>query len=338
MIGRQEPKVSIIVNNYNGLHDIEQCLSSISKSDYTDYEVILVDCSTEGIESWSTIKYPDVKVWHSDKDVGPAAARNRGLSLISGHTRVVVFLDDDAVVEPNWLKGIVRVLFSDDNIGAVQSLVLRKTDNSADSIGGYIDKLGFVKLPAFYPTRVPSKPVEIFFSETVTAIKKTVIDELTQAASVYDPDYFQHYEDVDLCWRIWLMGYRIMLAPDSVLHHVRGVSSKLKKQSTVDVYRNTRNRITTLIKNYGAFNLVLFLPLTIAFEILKAVILANSDPHHTYATLHGMAGSLLDLRTILTKRSVVQNKLRRVKDNKISHMFYPVNPLTMIFDYNRHYK
>ena len=338
MIGGQEPKLSIIVNNYIGVSDLEKCLSSILQSEYINYEVILVDCSTEGIESWTATKYPFIKIWHSDLDVGPAAARNKGLSLVSSDTDAVVFLDDDAVVEPNWLKGIVNVLFSDENVGAVQSLVLRKNDSLPDSIGGFIDKSGFVKLPAFYSNSTPSCPMEIFFCETIIAIKKSVINELMQTSSVYDSEYFQHYEDIDLCWRIWLMGYRIMLAPDSVLHHVRGVSSKLKKQSTVDVYRNTRNRITTLIKNYGAFNLVLFLPLTIAFEILKAVILANSDPHHTYATLHGMAGSLLDLRTILTKRSVVQNKLRRVKDNKISHMFYPVNPLTMIFDYNRHYK
>jgi GT2 family glycosyltransferase len=338
MIGGQEPKVSIIVNNYNGLHDLEQCLSSIYRSEYTDYEVVLVDCSTEGIESWTATRYPEIKLWHSDLDVGPAAARNRGLSLISGDTHAVVFLDDDAAVEPNWLNGIVETLFSDENIGAVQSLVLQKTDNTADSIGGFIDKLGFVKLPAFYSTRVPTNPIEIFFCETITAVKKTVIDELMQASSVYDSNYFQHYEDVDLCWRIWLMGYRVMLAPDSLLHHVRGVSSRLKKHDTIDIFRNTRNRITTLIKNYDAFNLALFLPSTIALEILKAVILAKSDPHHTYATLHGIAWSLLNLRTVLAKRNVVQSKLRRVKDEKLSHLFYPVNPLTMIFDYNRHYK
>jgi len=338
MIGGQEPKISIIVNNYNGLHDLEQCLSSIYQSEYTNDEVVLVDCSTVGIESWTETRYPDIRLWYSDIDVGPAAARNRGLSLISGDTHAVVFLDDDAVVEPYWLKGIVKVLFSDENIGAVQSLVLRKTEDKADSIGGFIDKLGFVKLPSFYATGVPSNPMEIFFCETVTAIKKTVIDDLMQATSVYDSDYFHHFEDVDLCWRIWLMGYRILLAPDSVLHHVRGVSSRLKKHDTIDVFRNTRNRITTLIKNYDAFNLVLFLPLTIVLEILKAVILAKSDLHHSYATLHGIAWSLLNLRTVLAKRNVVQNNLRRVKDDKLSHLFYPVNPLTMIFDYNRHYK
>jgi len=338
MIGGQEPKISIIVNNYNGLHDLEQCLSSIYQSEYTNYEVILVDCSTEGIESWTATRYPKIKLWHSDIDVGPAAARNRGLSLISGNTHAVVFLDDDAAVEPNWLKGIVKVLFSNENIGAVQSLVLRKNDNTADSIGGFIDKTGFVKLPSFYSNRVPSNPIEIFFCETITAIKQNVIDELLQVTSVYDPAYFQHFEDVDLCWRIQLMGYRILLAPDSVLHHVRGVSSSLKKHDTIDVFRNTRNRITTLIKNYDVFNLVLFLPLTIVLEILKAVILAKSDLHHSYATLHGIAWSLLNLRTVLAKRNVVQNNLRRVKDDKLSHLFYPVNPLTMIFDYNRHYK
>ena len=338
MIGRHEPKVSIIVNNHKGVHDLEKCLSSITRSNYTFYEIVVVDCLTYDIERWMKERFPDIRVWHSAIDIGPAASRNRGLTLISGDSQVVIFLDDDTVVDPDWLNGIVQTLFSADNIGAVQSVVLGKTDNTADSIGGFIDPLGFVKLPAFYPTRIPSKPIEIFFSETITALKKTVIDELLRGTTVYDSYFFQHFEDVDLCWRIWLMGYKVLLAPDSVLQHVRGVSSRLSTHDAISVFRNSRNRISTLVKNYNAFNLILFLPLTIIIETLKAVILAKSNPYHTYATLHGVGWCLLNLRRLLAKRKLVQEKIRLVKDKDLSHLFYPVNISTMIFDYRRHYR
>jgi GT2 family glycosyltransferase len=308
------------------------------ETDYPSFEVVVVDCITAGIETWMESRFPNVRLLNFDTDIGVSAQRNAGLRLTDPDSEVVVFVDNDVVVEPTWLADLVEALYLDPSIGAAQPLLLGLDEGvGIDSVGGYIDRLGFVVLPAHIPSwvreSVGSGVVPIFFCEAITAVKRSVLVELVEA---FDPDFVQHYEDVDLGWRVHLLGYNVVLARGSVVRHARGVSGGLLAQPPYTVYLNTRNRLTTLLKCYAGWNLIRYVPATLVLEALKSVLLLFFRGDHSVALIMGFLDTLLDFRAVWRKRLNVQARLRRVDDEDIETILGP-SLMRLVRDFGRHY-
>src|SRR3989442_12698256 len=96
-------------------------------------------------------------------------------------------------------------------------------------------------------------------------------EALMKAGGLFDPDYIMFDEDIDFCWRVRLMGYKICVVPTSKAYHARGgtVSGVLIKTQPFFIFTNTRNQLMTVYKNYETENLLKFLPLTLGYETLK---------------------------------------------------------------------
>lgn len=334
------PPVSLIINNFNGTAKLEICLSSIQDTVYPSFEVIVSDCVTHGIEDWMGKFFPQAKLLSFKSDIGPAASRNAGLLLCDPSSKIVVFLDNDTKVHPLWLRNLVKVLEKSDDIGAAQSLLLKMGEpEKIDSLGGFFDYIGYVCLPTNFSvySEAPQKMRDICFCEAITAVKKTVLGEFPDPGEPYDPEYFQHWEDVDMCWNIMLLGYRVVLAPKSIVYHTRGVSSGLGKQTDRTVYLNTRNRLTTLIKDYNIWNLLNYLPITFLFEVIKATLLLVRKREHAYATFKGLLWNIFNLKLTWKKRIKVQKYSRRVGDTWIKRRLFKPSLTRLIRDYKRNY-
>lgn len=304
--------------------------------------MIVSDCLTHGIEDWIKKNFPKVKLICFDRDIGPAASRNAGLIVSDPCSKYVVFVDNDTKMHAQWLRSLVAALEITPEIGAAQPMLLKmKEPKKIDSLGGFFDYIGYACLPSFFSESIscaPKEQIDICYCEAITVIRRSVLDQLQDSNKPYDPEYFQHWEDVDMCWKVMLIGYRIILVPNSIVFHERGVSAGLGKQSADLVYMNTRNRLTTLVKNYEIWNLIKYVPALVLLELFKAIVLFRNNRAHALSTFRGLIWNLTNLKSIWKKRVKIQLSIRKVDDSWIKTRLMKPSLTRLIQDFRRHYE
>jgi GT2 family glycosyltransferase len=252
------PSVSIIIVNYNGKPFLKECLESIGNSEAGEEEVIIVDnASADGSVAYIRDRFPSVKIMELEKNYGFAEANNRGAKCAKGE--FLVFLNNDTVVTPGWLKALLKVISSDHSIGAVGSkLLMYQVPHRVNSAGANIVfngrgyDIGFMDSDAEkYNVSGPRGAV----CAASMMVRKTEFLSL----GGFDSMYFMYFEDVDLCWRYWLSGFKVMYVADSVVYHHFGGAAGNTRHTPIRVFYGARNSNYNIIKNF-AFPYV-FMPL-----------------------------------------------------------------------------
>lgn len=269
------PLVSIIIVHYNGIEMLVTCLKSVFKSNYNTFEVILVDNgstddSLEVIEQ-NFSRNNNLKIIRNSKNLGFTGGNNIGVKNARG--KYIFLLNNDTVVDQQWIFEVVKVMESDYTIGCAQcKLLLLKNPKIFDTAGQLIDIYGFAVARGYKQTDKGQydKVTDIFSAcGAAMVIRKTVLNKLKD---FFDVEYFCYHEDVDLCWRIWLRGYRTVFIPKAIVFHGRESSlSKLHKNK--QYYRKSsfmieRNTLRTLLKNYSTSTLLKVLPMYLALSII----------------------------------------------------------------------
>jgi GT2 family glycosyltransferase len=338
----KNPLVSIIIVNYNGIKFIERCLSSVLNSDYPNFEVIFVDnASTDG--SYELVKKlfgsdPRLTIIRNNKNLGFTGGNNIGFWYAKGD--YIIFLNNDTEVSQNWLRVLVEIMNSDLRIGAAQCKLLNLYDKRRiDSAGQFIDPLGYGYPRSYEEDKGQYDNVEeIFYADGATLIvKRPAINQVLLNGLPFDPDYFPiYYEDADLCWRVRLRGYKVILIPTSIVYHARS-AAKLHKLSSYLIFSHVKNRIMTLIKNYGLGNLIKYMPLLLFFETIRAMILLKIKPDHSIAILKAILWNLKNLKKTWKKRLIVQQFIRKVPDSYIMKYMTKFTPVHLYHSFKKYY-
>ena len=322
----KEPLVSIVIVHYNGKDFLNRCLNSVLKTNYSRFEVILVDngSSDGSLEAVNEVFVYDrrLKIVKNDANVGVAKANNIGIGHAKG--KYVVLLNDDTVVETQWISELVRVMENDVSIAAAQSkLLLMDHPTLYDCAGLFLDYDGRTHGRGDSTRDIGQydKVEEIFTSKSAAMIiRKDVLRKI----GLIDSTYFLYYDETDLCWRFWLAGYKVVYVPSSVVYHKGGgtVQKEISKQVFFQVYLFNRNRITTLLKNYEIRNLIRYLVPWLTFEIggimfegLKGY--RRSSILSSLARAEAILWNLRNLRSTWRKRLYVQKIVRRVPDSEV---------------------
>ncbi|MBL0130056.1 MAG: glycosyltransferase family 2 protein [Chitinophagaceae bacterium] len=247
------PKVSIVILNWNGQKFLEQFLPSVLSTSYTNVEVIIADNgSVDDSISFLQKKYPDIRLIRFDENYGFAKGYNEALKLVVSDYYCI--LNSDVEVQPGWLQPMVDLLEKDKNIAACQSKLLSyhqpKMFEYAGAAGGWLDKYGypFAKGRVFDISEEDhgqyDKAEPIFWaSGAALFIRSSVFHEMMG----FDEYFFAHQEEIDLCWRIQLAGYKIYSCPSSVVYHVGG--GTLPRGNSLKTYLNFRNNRIMISKN-----------------------------------------------------------------------------------------
>ena len=217
------PKVSIIILNWNGKDDTVECLESLKKIDYQNYDIILVDNgSTDGSQEIIKKNYPYVKLIENYKNLGFAEGCNIGIKAsTSGY---LLLLNNDMIFDRNMINELLVVMESDKKIGLVSpKMYFYDKKNVIWSVGGILRKYstwtrGYNEIDSGQYDTV----ADIDFWSGCCLIKRKVLDEV----GLFDPEFFVYLEDVDLCLRIKKAGYRVVYAPKAVLWHKCHATSK----------------------------------------------------------------------------------------------------------------
>jgi GT2 family glycosyltransferase len=326
------PSVSVIIVNYNGIDFVAKCLQSLRSTDYPKLETIVVDnASTDGSYAFLADQLSgkgDFRVIRNATNVGFAAANNIGYRESTGD--VLVFLNVDVIVDRAWLRRLVTALCSSETLAAAQPRLLSEKGDALDSLGGFLDRMGYVYLYGqWYFGRPSTSSGEPFYVEgAALAVKRVALGEVLLNGEPFDSDYFYFYEDTDLCWRLRLRGFRVACVSDATVYHHRGyATSRDRPQAT---YLFLRNRISTLVKNYGLLNLTIWLPTLMLFELLHATISLVNRPLNGIAKLWAIAWSIKNLKCLIVKRAQVQSRIRRVDDSSITRLMIPPNMHTLM--------
>jgi len=311
-------KVSIVIVTYNCQDYIGECLLSVLKSD-SNIEIIVVDnASSDGsasiVEKMSK-EFNSLKLIRLKHNVGFPLANDIALRYARGD--IIVFLNPDIKVERGWLKELVKALESDDNIAVAQAkLLLYDEPKKIDSAGGFMDILGH----GFHIGRGEADNgqyegvSDIFYAcFAAAAVKRRIIKEV----GFLDPKFFLGNEDLDFCWRVRLRGYRVVLAPKSIVYH--SVSASVKKVPVLALYHSRKNRLATSLVCYGFKNALVHGSQLIFLYIFASILeIVRKRTWEALTFLSALAWNFRNLRYILAKRKFVQECIRRVSDKDIS--------------------
>lgn len=254
------PKVSIIITNYNGGQILLDCLESVKKIDYPNFEVVLIDDrSKDGSFEKAIANKGKLKLiaHRNRKNLGFAGANNAGLKLSTG--KYVLLLNNDTTVDKFLLKKLVERMQKDPTMGAAQAKIrMMDKPKYLDNAGSFLTRTGFLVHWGFgkRDSKEFDKEVQIFSAKGACLIaKREVVDKV----GLFDNDFVSYIEESDFCWRVWLAGYTVYFLPQTYIWHKVGFTfSKQFNPITVN-YNSFKNRILCLYKNLETKNLFLIL-------------------------------------------------------------------------------
>lgn len=303
-------KIAVVILNWNGKKYLEKFLPFVYKYNTPGTEIIVADNDSQD-DSINFLKsnYPQVRIIQNTVNGGFAKGYNDALKLIDAE--YYILLNSDVEVSDNWIPPLIDMMDKDLNIAACQPKIKsfdnRKYFEHAGAGGGYIDKYGFAfcrgrifdtieeDLGQYDDTR------EIFWA---TGACLFIRAELFHKAGGFDEDFFAHMEEIDICWQLKNMGYKIMYSPRSAIYHVGG--GTLKYSSPGKTYLNFRNNLYLLYKNLPENKLypVVFFRLVID-SIAGFKFLFEGNFRHFTAVIKAHFSFYKNFRKIAAKRKKI---------------------------------
>lgn len=282
------PKVAVVIIHWNRRNLLEQFLPSVVASSYPNLEIVLADnASTDDSVAYVREHFPKVTIVQNDDNYGYAGGYNHALKHVQAD--YYVLLNNDIEVPEHWIEPVIKVMEHDKHVGACQPKMLdyknKKSFEYAGACGGYMDRLGYVFCRGrLFEVLEEDKgqydtEADIFWA---TGACLFIRSKVFHEAGGFDEHFFAHMEEVDLCWRIQLLGYKLKVVPSSFVYHVGG--GTLNKMSPQKTYLNFRNNLIMLTKNLPWLTLIWLIPLRSALDLMSSIFfLINGFPKYSAA-------------------------------------------------------
>lgn len=247
------PKVAIVILNWNGRNYLEKFLPSVLATDYSNYEVIVADNGSKD-DSVSFIKnnFPKIRLIELEKNYGFAKGYNLALKKIEADYYALINSDIEA--QKDWLKPIISLLEQDELNAACQPKLLSYNDRNlfeyAGGAGGWLDSFGYPFARGRIFDVCENDKGQYDATERVfwvTGAAMVIKSKIFHEVKGFDDYFFAHQEEIDMCWRMQLAGYKLFACPSSVVYHVGG--GTLPRGNSLKTYLNFRNNQIMLFKN-----------------------------------------------------------------------------------------
>ena len=326
-MSEKRPLVSILVLNYNGKEFLKACFDSLLAGIYKNIEIVLVDNnSSDDSVDFTRENFKQVRILQTGSNSGYSRAYN--LALRESNGKYAVLLNNDVEVAGNWLESLVSIAESDQNIAALQPKIRSLIDEGyfeyAGASGGHMDIFGypFLRGRLFFTTEMDEgqydDEAEVFWTSGAAMFVR--IDSLRKSGYL-DEDFVHHMEEIDLCWRLQLVGYKLKVVPESVIYHYAGAT--IKPDSFMKLYWNHRNGIFMMLKNFELKSLfrVLLLRFLLDFVNIFFAAFVRLNFSHAYAIIKAYVWLIFHPAMIMRKRDEVQ-KMRTLPDKYIWPMLY----------------
>jgi len=308
------PQVSMIVINWNGRAHLERGLPPLLAQRDVKYDVLLVDNgSTDGSVELVQRQFPQVRLIPLERNHGFVVANNIGIA--ASDAEFVVTLNNDTVPEPDWLAALVEAAAGDAGIAAVASKMLfYGRPDLLDSAGVAADIAGHAwDMAAGQPDPgTEERGVREVFGVCAGAalFRRAALLEAGAAQGPgrgpFDEDFFNHAEDVDLCWRLRRLGYRCMYAPAARVLHVRSAADP--EAAPKKTFVQGRNKFWVMFKNYPAGVLARWLPVILLYDTLSVARQLVTQRH--FAAASGRLAAWAGFGRMRAKHAYVERAAR----------------------------
>lgn len=249
-------RVAVVILNWNGEHFLRDYLPSVVEHTNSEIaDVIVADNgSTDGSVELLQRDFPGVEVIEFSENHGFAEGYNRALECISKRYKYSVLLNSDVEVKDDWLTPLWRFMEEHPHAGACQPVIRSLKEpckfEYAGAAGGFLDRHGYPYCRGrIFDTVEPDEgqydtPMQVFWASGAALM---VVNSVYLECGGLDKEFFAHMEEIDLCWRIKLAGYAVVVIPQSVVFHLGG--GTLPPSNPRKTYLNFRNNLLLLHKN-----------------------------------------------------------------------------------------
>lgn len=211
----QWASVYVVLVNYNGLPHVLDCLASLTHQTYAPSEIVVVDnASHDQSPRMIERRFPQVTLLSSQMNGGFAQGANLGMQLaLERGADAVWLLNPDATAQPQALETLVRVMAHDPRVGAVGSLLRWAGEDRVQAWGG--GNLSLITGRARHITQAPKTGAPDYLCGASLLLRAQALNQV----GLLDPGFPLYWEDADLSWRLRRAGWRLAVAPDSVVEH-----------------------------------------------------------------------------------------------------------------------
>ncbi|MEK7100449.1 MAG: glycosyltransferase family 2 protein [Patescibacteria group bacterium] len=327
------PKVSIIITNYNGGQILLDCIESVKKIDYPNFELVLIDDNSTDGSYEKVLKNKEslqLVYFKNNVNLGFVRSNNKGFELSSG--KYVLLLNNDTTVNKDLLTKLISRMETDPKIGAAQAKI-KMMDNPKylDNSGSYLTKTGFLIHWGF-----GKKNTEEFSSEKIIFSAKGAClmtkKEIIEKVGLFDKDFVSYFEESDFCWRVWLAGYTVYFLPQTYINHKLGFSYSKINQELVN-YNSFKNRILSLYKNLETKNLFLiFIPHILIILGLSLYYLLKLQFSKSSMIIGAIWWNIKNFKNSYKKRNLIQ-KMRVISDDNLFKFIMKEINLKEMFDH-----
>ncbi|MCL2246066.1 MAG: glycosyltransferase family 2 protein [Lentimicrobiaceae bacterium] len=307
-------KLAIVILNWNGQKFLAQFLPILIKfaPEYT--EVIIADnASTDNSIAFLKTNFPFIRIIQNNENGGFSKGYNEALRLIDA--KYYCLLNSDVEVTENWVTPIISLLDSHPEVAVVQPKLLSYNDKKkfeyAGASGGFIDHLGypFCRGRVFESLESDNgqydDPIEVFWATGAALFVRSAV---FHALNGLDELFFAHMEEIDFCWRVKNLGYKVMVEPKSVVYHVGG--GTLPKNSAKKTYLNFRNNMFLLLKNLPKKKLLPVFLLRFPLDNIAAIFfLLQGHWRDTVAVYRAQLSFLKHFSRIKQKRTPINEEV-----------------------------
>jgi len=299
---------SVIIPTYNGERLLVPCLEALRAQEYPRecWEIIVVDdASRDGTRARLASEYPEVQVVVLPTNRGLAAACNAGAAVARGEA--LVMLNNDTEVEPGWLAALLEPLAADPTVGAVAAkMLLFDRRDILHSAGDLYGRDGIPRNRGVWERDVGQYDADVrVFGGCggAVAYRRTAWEEV----GGFDEQLFMYLEDVDLAWRLRLLGWEARFAPRARVYHHLSASGG----GTLASFYTGRNTLWVLARDVPGPLLRRYWP-----AIIRAQLRIARDALRAWrgdaarARLRGQLAGLAGLPRWLAQRPALQARRR----------------------------
>ena len=278
-----KPSLAVILVNWKKYDLTSNCIESLNKSIYKNFQIILVDNEFSSINIIKLkAKHNELIVFKENKNLGFAGGNNIGIRYaLENKYDYIMLLNNDTEVKNNFILPLIKCLEKSPSLGAVQPLILNFSNKSIIwNAGGKLNKFLGTASTRFNNIELNSSNVFNDCTDWISGCCILIKSEVLKKVGLLDENFFTYYEDVDWSFRIKNEGYGLGFVKESVIYH-HGSSSSINKQnkegnlSAKVHYFNIRNHIILLKKHKNLFNsigIMFFQIFKIVFYILYFLI------------------------------------------------------------------
>jgi hypothetical protein len=308
---------SILILNYNGEKYLKRFFDNLGKCNLNECDIYFIENGSKDTSLEIAKKYiHQNKIIINDKNIGIAGGFNSGLAKIIDHYEYIILLANDILISEGWYENLIQPIKDNKEIGISSSIILQE-DGKTIEIGGiclfnilmgvFGHYLGFENF-SYFKNKNIYKPYKVAFSAMASmAIRSSTLKEV----GLFDDTFWEMFMDIDLSWRVRLMGYDIVCVPGSYGIHIGDTRYTKRKASNIEL-----GILFLYLKFLNRLNLFFYFPILIASRLAFSIFYIFISYEISAQKIKNIFYFLWKIKDYWKIRNEIQ-KIRRVSDNEI---------------------